>query len=41
VFLNSPEDIARAITYVRDNPVKEGKRPQNWWFGKPHNALNV
>lgn len=32
VYLDSPADIARAIRYVRDNPVKEELPPQNWWF---------
>jgi REP element-mobilizing transposase RayT len=30
VFLNRPEDIARAVEYVENNPVKEGLRRQNW-----------
>jgi REP element-mobilizing transposase RayT len=36
VFLNSDEDIARAIRYVENNPVKEGKRPQRWPFVMPY-----
>lgn len=32
VFLDDARDIARAIRYVRDNPLKEGKPPQKWRF---------
>jgi len=32
VFLDDPEDIARAVEYVRQNPAKEGKPPQHWSF---------
>jgi|SRR5581483_4202099 len=32
VFLNSEDDIARAIRYVENNPVKEGKPAQTWPF---------
>ena len=35
VFLDTEADIARAIRYVEDNPVKEGKRPQRWPFVVP------
>jgi REP element-mobilizing transposase RayT len=35
VFLNSDADIVRAIRYVEDNPIKEGKRPQRWSFVVP------
>jgi len=38
VFLNEPEDIARAIAYVERNPMKEGKRPQRWSFVEPTNV---
>jgi REP element-mobilizing transposase RayT len=31
VFLD-PEDVPRAIKYVEDNPIKEGKPPQRWSF---------
>lgn len=31
-FLDSDEDIARAIGYVERNPVKDGKRAQEWSF---------
>jgi REP element-mobilizing transposase RayT len=36
VFLNSHEDVARAIRYVEDNPIKEGKRRQRWSFVVPY-----
>jgi REP element-mobilizing transposase RayT len=32
VFLDTPEDMRRAIDYVQENPVKEGKPKQNWSF---------
>ena len=32
MFLFSEEDIRRAATYVQDNPLKEGKKKQNWNF---------
>jgi REP element-mobilizing transposase RayT len=32
VFLDDREDIARAVDYVRQNPVKDGKPPQHWSF---------
>ena len=32
VYLDSAADIQHAVGYVKDNPVKEGKRPQRWWF---------
>ena len=32
VFLDSIEDIVRAIKYVEDNPPKEGKPHQKWAF---------
>jgi REP element-mobilizing transposase RayT len=35
VFLDSIEDIGRAVRYVEANPVKEGKRPQRWSFVVP------
>jgi REP element-mobilizing transposase RayT len=39
VFLDSPEDILRAIQYVEENPVKEGKRRQSWQFVRPYDPL--
>ncbi len=35
VYLNSLEDILRAIAYVESNPLKEGKRKQRWSFVTP------
>jgi len=32
VFLDSGEDVGRAVRYVEENPVKEGKRAQRWSF---------
>jgi len=34
-FLNDNEEILRAIRYVEENPVKEGKRRQRWPFVVP------
>jgi REP element-mobilizing transposase RayT len=34
VFLESPADVARAINYVEQNPVKEGLKRQHWSFVK-------
>ena len=36
VFLDSPEDIMRAIRYVEANPVKEGLPRQYWDFVTPY-----
>ena len=35
VFLTTDEDILRAIRYVENNPLKEGKRRQRWGFVVP------
>jgi REP element-mobilizing transposase RayT len=35
VWLESPEDVERAIRYVEENPIKEGKRAQRWSFVTP------
>jgi REP element-mobilizing transposase RayT len=32
VYLDSDEDVARAIAYVENNPLQEGKPRQNWSF---------
>ncbi|HUB27746.1 MAG TPA: hypothetical protein VL992_20140, partial [Tepidisphaeraceae bacterium] len=32
VFLSTPQDVARAIRYVEDNPPKDGKSAQRWSF---------
>ena len=36
VFLDSPDDILRAISYAEQNPIKAGLRPQNWPFVVPY-----
>ena len=35
VFLFTPDDVIRAIRYVEDNPLREGKRRQHWPFVVP------
>jgi hypothetical protein len=35
VFLDCVEDVARAILYVEENPMKEGKPRQHWSFVTP------
>ena len=39
VYLDSEHAIENAIAYVNDNPVKEGKREQNWSFVTPFTGL--
>ncbi|MSR58869.1 MAG: hypothetical protein EXS05_14660 [Planctomycetaceae bacterium] len=39
VYLDSAEDIARAIRYVEKNPIKERKPVQRWSFVKPFTGL--
>ncbi len=39
VFLENDEDERRAIRYVEDNPLKEGKPRQRWSFVTPLTAL--
>ena len=41
VYLNSVEDILRAIKYVEDNPIKEGKKRQNWPFVSKFDARTL
>lgn len=36
VFLDSDQDILRAIAYVKQNPVKEGLRAQDWKVVTPY-----
>ncbi len=36
VFLDTREDVQRAIRYVEDNPEKEGKKRQEWSFVTPY-----
>jgi REP element-mobilizing transposase RayT len=35
VYLDSDGDVRRATTYAKDNPEREGKRPQEWSFVQP------
>ena len=35
VYLDMPVDVRRAISYVEQNPVKEGKPLQVWSFVTP------
>ena len=37
VYLD-PEDVPRAVHYVEENPVKEGKPRQHWPFIVPHHG---
>jgi REP element-mobilizing transposase RayT len=37
VFLDNVADVKRAILYVEDNPLKEGKPRQHWSFVRPWN----
>jgi REP element-mobilizing transposase RayT len=32
VFLDTDEDVRRAIAYVEQNPIRDGKKPQRWSF---------
>jgi REP element-mobilizing transposase RayT len=36
VYLDSDADMTRASTYVENNPLKEGKKKQNWKFVVPY-----
>jgi REP element-mobilizing transposase RayT len=36
VYLDNPEAIRRAIAYVQENPLREGKRLQRWPFVIPY-----
>jgi REP element-mobilizing transposase RayT len=38
VFLDSPQDILRAIRYVNDNPIRERRRAQDWSCITPYPA---
>jgi REP element-mobilizing transposase RayT len=38
VFLWTPEDVRRAIAYVKANPEREGKRRQRWSFVEPYDG---
>jgi REP element-mobilizing transposase RayT len=37
VFIDNVDDMKRAIRYVEDNPLKEGKPRQHWSFVRPWN----
>jgi REP element-mobilizing transposase RayT len=39
VFLDSEEAIERAIRYVEENPIKEGKPRQTWTFVTPFRGI--
>jgi REP element-mobilizing transposase RayT len=39
VFLDTDEAIENAIRYVEENPVKEGKRRQEWSFVEPFRGV--
>ena len=41
VFLDKAEDIQRAIAYVEENPLKEGKPPQRWSFVTPFDPATI
>lgn len=36
VFLNTPQELRRAIRYVEDNPAKEGRSRLSWPFVTPY-----
>ena len=38
VYLNSDRDIGRAVRYVEQNPIREGKPAQRWQFITPFDA---
>lgn len=38
VFLDKEGDVLRAIRYVEQNPIKEGKRKQEWSFVCPYDC---
>jgi REP element-mobilizing transposase RayT len=38
VFLDTHEDMRRAIAYTEDNPLKEGLRRQRWPFVTPYHS---
>lgn len=41
VFLNTTADIERAVRYVEDNPLREGKPAQRWSFVVPFRPANA
>lgn len=38
VYLNTDDEIRRAVRYVEENPLKEGKRRQTWSFVTKYGA---
>ena len=36
VYLDSDEDVLRALAYVNNNPVREDLAPQTWGFVIPY-----
>lgn len=38
VYLFDETAVRREIKYVEDNPLKEGKPKQNWWFVTPYSG---
>ncbi|MEI7835302.1 MAG: transposase [Planctomycetota bacterium] len=41
VFLNTPDDIARAISYVDNNPLRENLPAQSWSFVTSYSSRRV
>jgi hypothetical protein len=41
VFLDSVEDVERAIAYVQNNPIRGGKRQQRWQCVTPFNPATA
>ena len=41
VYLDEPPDVWRAINYVEQNPIKEGKRVQHWSIVTPFDPSTV
>ena len=40
VYSSAPNDIRRAIQYVEENPIKEGKPRQRWSFVTPFDEVS-
>lgn len=40
VYLNSHTDVRRAIEYVENNPIREGKKRQRWSFEVPYDPAS-
>ena len=41
VFLDSPQDIDRAVRYVNNNPIRAGFKAQHWNFVTAHSVRNA